>query len=175
MKFKIFLIGLFVAVSSSKTYSVEPVKKTKVVQSDYGILSVADKTRKPLTPVEWRCFPIKDVQVKYHTWRDADPMGRYDVIVTMCNFEIRVSSKPFPHVYSGRRAKEVVYCNDFRAAWNKLTQGEEHICFDGETITKGEPEKDAVSKKMRVSWTWDKVKTKKGCYSFWDGYQCANF
>ncbi len=123
----------------------------------------------------WRCFPIKDVEVKYRTWRDADPMGPYDVIVTMCDFEIWVNSKTFQNVYSGRRAKQEVYCNEFRAAWNKLTQGEEQICMDGETLTNGEPEEDENLKKMLVSWTWDKIKTKKGCYSFWDGYECVDF
>src|SRR5690606_15547480 len=123
----------------------------------------------------WRCFPIKDVRVDSHTWRDADSMGPSDVIVTMCDFEIWVNSKPFQNVYVGRRAKEVTYCNDFKAAWKKLTQGEEHICMDGETLTKGEPEEDENTKKMIVIWTWDKIKTKKGCYSFWDGYQCVDF
>lgn len=123
----------------------------------------------------WRCFPIKDVEVKYRTWRDADPLGPYDVTVTMCDFEIWVNSQPFKNVYSGRRAKQVAYCNEFRAAWSKLTQGEEHICMDGDTLTKGEPEKDEDSKEMFVSWTWDKIKTKKGCYSFFEGYNCTDF
>lgn len=101
-------------------------------------------------------------------------MGPYDVIVTMCIFEIWVDSKPFPHIYSGRRGKEVRYCNNFKSAWDKLTKDEKHICMDGETLTKGEPEEDKDSKKMRVSWTWDKIKTKKGCYSFWDEYQCSD-
>ena len=47
--------------------------------------------------------------------------------------------------------------------------------MDGETLTKGEPEKNLESKKMEASWTWDKIKTKKGRYSFWEGYRCTDF
>jgi hypothetical protein len=47
--------------------------------------------------------------------------------------------------------------------------------MDGETLTKGEPKMGKDSKKMVVSWTWDKITTKKGCYSFWNGYQCVDF
>ncbi len=102
-------------------------------------------------------------------------MGRSDVIVTMCDFEIFVNSNPFPNIYVGRRAKQIVYCNDFRTAWNKLTTGEKYICMDGETLTKGEPEESKALKKKAVIWTWDKIKTKKGCYGFWDGYDCVDF
>lgn len=172
---KLLMASLFVVVGACKTSPYKPIKKVEIVDPHYGILSIAERSRSGLRPLEWRCFSIKDVKVKYRTWRDADPMGAYNVIVTMCDFEIWVNSKPFPHVYSGRRGKEVVYCNDFKAAWRKLTQGEEYICMDAETLTKGAPEEDEVSKKMIVSWTWDKIKTKKGCYSFWDGYQCADF
>lgn len=178
MKQKFFLVGLLLTICSCKTGITKhtyPDKKVEVVNPDYGILSVSDKTRLKTRPVMWRCFAIRDVKVEYHSWRDADSMGPSDVIVTMCNFKIQVNSKPFPNVYTGRRGKEVTYCNDFKAAWSKLTEGEEHICMDGETLTKGEPEEDEDSRKMLVSWTWDKIKTKKGCYSFWDGYQCVDF
>jgi hypothetical protein len=175
MKNELLIAGLLLTICSCKTGANKPIfpnKKIETVNPDYGILPESYRTRSGVRPLMWRCFPIKDVEVKYRTWRDADPMGPYDVIVTMCDFEIWANSKPFQNVYSGRRAKQEDYCSEFRAAWNRITQGEEQICMDGETLTKGEPEEDENSKKMVVSWTWDKIKTKKGCYSFWDGYQC---
>jgi hypothetical protein len=178
MKHKVLIAGLLLTICNCKTGATKPIyprKNVETVNPDYGILPESYRTRSGTRPLMWRCFPIKDVEVKYRTWRSADAMGRYDVIVTMCDFEIWVNSKPFQNVYSGRRAKPQVYCDEFRTAWNKLTQGEEHLCMDGEPLTKGEPELDENSKKMLVSWTWDKIKTKKGCYSFWDGYQCVDF
>lgn len=179
MTYKLLLIiGLLLSIFSCKTSTIKAIysgKKIEMVHPDYGILPESYRTRSGMRPLMWRCFPTKDVEVKYRTWRDADPMGPYDVIVTMCDFEMFVKSNSIFHVYHGRRGKQVIYCDEFKAAWSKLTQGEEHICMDGETLTKGEPEEDEDSKKMLVSWTWDKIKTKKGCYSFWDAYNCVDF
>jgi hypothetical protein len=178
MKQKLLFVGVLLTICSCRTGAIKPTdpgKKIETVKPDYGILPESYRTRSGMRPLKWSCFPIEDVEVKYRSWRASDGMGRYDVIVTMCDFEIWVNSKPFQNVYSGRRAKQEVYCNDFKAAWNKLTQGEKHICMDGETLTNGEPEEDKDSKKMLVSWTWDKIKTQKGCYSFWDGYNCVDF
>jgi hypothetical protein len=178
MKHKLLIAGLLLTICNCETGANKLAysnKKIETVNPDYGILPESYRTRSGARPLMWRCFPIKDVEVKYRTWRDADPMGPYDIIVTMCDFEIWTNSKPFQNVYHGRRGKPESYCKTFKAAWSKLAKGEEHICMDGETLTKGEPEEDEDSQKMRASWTWDKIKTKKGCYSFWDGYQCADF
>ncbi len=178
MKYTLLIIGLLLTICSCKTGGTKPIysgKKIEIVDPDYGILSETYRNRSGTRPLMWRCFPINIVEVRYRSWRAADGMGRYDVIVTMCDFEILVNSTPFQNIYSGRRAKQEVYCREFKNAWNNLTQGEEYICLDGETLTKGQPEKDEESMKMVTSWTWDKIKTKKGCYSFWDGYQCADF
>lgn len=152
-----------------------PNRKIEIVSPDYGILSITERTRSGLLPLMWKCFPIKDVEVKYRTWPFTDPMEPKKVIEMMCDFEIFVKRNSITHVYHGRRGKPVSYCDDFKAAWKKLTTDEEYICMDGETLTKGEPEVEETSKKMKVSWTWDKIKTKKGCYSFWTGYQCTDF
>lgn len=118
---------------------------------------------------------MKDVKVDYHTWKDNDPMGPSDKIVDLCDFRIEVSTPAHFHLYAGRRAKLMQYCDDFKSAWKKLTLNEEHICFDGETLTKGEPEFDEKTQKMMTVWTWDKIATRKGCYSFWAGYDCTDF
>lgn len=179
MKHKFLLVGgLFLLICSCKTGLTKPnypSEKVEIVHPDYEILSIKERTRDGLLPLMWRCFPIKDVEVKYRTWPFTDPMEPKKVIEIMCDFEIWVNSKPFQNVYHGRRGRPESYCKDFKAAWNKLTQGEEYICMDGETLTKGELQEDQDSKKMRASWNWDKIKTKKGCYSFWDKDQCVNF
>lgn len=178
MSYKLILVSLLLVVCSCKTSANKPNppgKKIETVNPDYGILPESYRSRSGTRPLMWRCYPIKDVEVKYHSWRAADGMGRSDLIVNMCDFEIFVNSKTYQNVYSGRRAKQDVYCKEFRTAWEKLTRDEYHICIDGITLTKGEPELDADSKKMIVSWTWDKIKTKKGCYGFWDKYQCVDF
>jgi hypothetical protein len=153
----------------------------EVIKPDYGILSVVERTRKVGRPLMWRCFPIKNIDVQYRTWRDADPMGRYDVIVTMCEFEMHVQSGGKYHIYHGRRAKQVAYCNNFKAAWKKIAKGEKYMCLDGEPFCDGNPMFDGKPRfdkqlnRMVATWTWDKIMTKKGCYGFWDGYDCTSF
>ena len=178
MKYEFFLLAIFIILGGCKSGSSQNQRSDKnveIVDPDYGVLTIIEKTRSKRTPLMWRCFPIKEVEVKYRTWQDADPLGPYDVIVTMCDFQIFAYNNSIKNAYYGRRAKPVSYCNDFKAAWKKLTHNEEHICLDGETMTEGKPEFDENSKSMVVNWTWDKIKTKKGCYSFWDDYQCSNF
>lgn len=178
MKHTLLIAGLILVICSCKTSANKAIyssNKIEMVDPDYGVLPESHRTRSGARPLMWRCFPIIDVNVKYRTWRDADPMGPSNVIVTMCDFEIWAEGKPFQHLYSGRRAKQEDYCNEFKTAWKKLTQGEKHICLDGETINEGKPEQDKDLKKMLVSWTWDKIKTKKGCYSFWEEYNCTDF
>jgi len=172
MIYRLLIFSLFLTICTCKYVESKSGKNIEVVNPDYGILSVADKTRDGSRPLGWRCFPIKDVQVKYRDWRDADPMGPYDVIVTMCDFEIFTESTIISNEYHGRRAKQVIYCNEFKAAWKKLTQDEKHICLDAEPSIGGIQREGRALKKLIMSWTWDKIKTKKGCYSFWDGFDC---
>gem|GEM_PF-4169102 len=177
MNLNFLAICLFLSICGCKTGVSKPIhsiKKVEIVNPDYGILSITEKTRTSLLPLLWRCFPIKEIEVKYRKWPHTDPIEPTRVIEFMCDFEIWVKSKPIQNVYHGRRGKPESYCKDFKTAWNKLTHGEEFICIDGETLTKGEPREDEGSKKMKASWTWDKIKTKKGCYSFWNKYQCID-
>ena len=175
MKLKFLLLGVLLTICSCQTgitKSKPPSKKVEIVSPDFGILTIFDRTRDGNLPLQWRCFAIKDVKVNYRKWANTDPENNNKYIETMCDFEIWVNTKPFQHVYHGRRGKPESYCKNIKAAWEKLTQKEEYVCMDGETLTNGEPTEDEESKKMRASWTWDKIKTKKGCYSFWNGYNC---
>lgn len=165
-----FLIPLSMAKAGN---SASPQKKVEYVNPDYGILSETDKTRMTFKPLAWRCFSIKEIEVKYRTWPNVDPTNQQRVVEIMCDFEIWVSSKPFQNVYHGRRGKPESYCKDFKDAWSKLTRGQDHICIEGETLSNGEAEKVEGAKLARSSWTWNKIKTLKGCYGFWDGYQCV--
>jgi len=169
---KFLIASLLLTTCMNNSAVAKSNKKNEVADTDYGILSSVDRVRDGSRPLKWRCFPIKDVKVKYRTWPDTDPLNPKKIIEIMCDFEIFAEDKSAPHHYGGRRGKPESYCNDFKAAWKKLTRGEKHICLEGETLTNGTPEMNETSKKLEVSWTWDKIKTKKGCYGFWDGYDC---
>lgn len=113
----------------------------------------------------WQCFPVKNVKPKYRYWKDADPMGYASVIVTMCDFDVTVLDGKIRHLYHGRRAKEVTYCNEFKKHFSRITKNEQYICLNGEPGSleiKKEKGKDITTK----YWVWNRIKTKKGCHSF---------
>ena len=63
----------------------------------YGVLSVSDLKKDILKNGNtfWQCFPTKSVSVNYDKWKDSDPLGRFDRIVTMCLFEISAGMREF--------------------------------------------------------------------------------
>lgn len=148
-----------------------------LLNEDHGVLKEPDMFRsddrsRPYTPqmvtsFEWQCFPIKDLKVKYRKWRDADGMGPSNVIVTMCDFDIWNKKVTPVQDYGGRRAKEVTYCNEFRAYWKKLTKLETYICLSGESVGVEMEKVDGKPQKVQ-GWVWNAIKTKKGCYSYFD-------
>ncbi|MFN7453801.1 MAG: hypothetical protein ACK5RO_03985 [Pseudobdellovibrionaceae bacterium] len=175
---KILFISILCLLSACKIASSQSIagkKSLENVEPSYGILPEEYRLRSGQRPLMWRCFELKNVNVKYKVWRDADPMGPFDKIVDMCDFKIEAKDSKFQHLYVGRRAKPIGYCNDFKAAWKKLTDYENHICLDGETLTNGLPEFTEQTKTSLVTWTWDKIATRKGCYAFWGGNECTDF
>jgi len=118
----------------------------------------------------WVCAPTKDVRPHYHAWRDNHPMGSSNVIVSLCDLIVDVRVGNELHQYVGRRAHELKYCQNFMKEWKKLTKGERHVCFNGEGGGFA-PEFDPSGGKLKARiWTWEKFKTRKGCYSNFDGY-----
>ncbi len=108
----------------------------------------------------WQCFPTKNVIFKFDKWRDSDPLGPSDIIVTLCLFAIEVKTDGFSHVYLDRRARRIEFCEEFQKKWKLLTANQDYVCINGEP--------DGLVGKQK-SWTWNKVKTQKGCVSLFEG------
>jgi hypothetical protein len=108
----------------------------------------------------WQCFSSKSVNFSYSTWRDNHPMGASDVIITMCDFSFSVKGQPYSHFYHDRRARDVESCRRLRKDWKRLSVGQSYVCFNGEPGSLHQKEK---------LWTWNKIKTKKGCVSLFLG------
>lgn len=155
----------------------------RLLTDTYGIITESDlaydaSRRKsvPYNPNEfaggalyWQCFPVKSVKIKYRTWKDNDPMGAWNIIITMCDLEFIVKYNNEIQIYSGRRAYPVDYCRDVTKEYRKITKGQKTVCFDGTGGTYFSDEKYGKYK----SWTWEKIKTKKGCYAYFED-DCFN-
>jgi hypothetical protein len=162
--------------------SLQSIYPNRLLTDSYGIVIEKDlaydnskRDARPYDPKKfssalyWQCFPVKDVKLKYRTWRDNDSMDAWDTIKTMCDLNYLVNHDGETQIYSGRRAYPISYCRAIFKDWQRITKRQKIVCLDGEG---GEYENDRNGQKNK-SWTWDKIKTKKGCYSYFDG-ECSN-
>jgi len=150
----------------------------QILTPHFGILSEVDLAKEArafpnakygpdVTGAFWQCFPTRDVLLRYDTRRTNDPMGSSKIIVTMCDIDIRVRGKTTWSDYWGRRGYRLELCQDIEGAWKKLTRNEKYVCFNG--MPSG-VEKRIVNGKERWirGWVWNRFRTKKGCYSYFD-------
>lgn len=188
MKLIRFLTLIFMGIVSLVFFPKNDFSKTSkstkypygLITSGYGIITeddlAYDSLRRKILPynphdstdldsLHWQCFPVKDVSPKYTTWRDNDPMGAWDVIVTLCDLEIIVRHEKELQIYGDRRAHLVDYCQEFVTEWRKLTKDQDIVCLNGDG---GNYLEDKVNGKYKL-WTWEKFKTNKGCYSYFYG------
>ncbi len=171
---RLIIFGLSIIIYACASSNKLPNNGNEIFSpSDLEVLSRADVTKNG-HPFLWKCYPLETVRPSFRTWKGADPLGPYDVMVTMCDLKISVSNKQIQNEYSDTRGRKISYCNEFMSAWKKLTTNEKKICIAGRSI-KNSYDVKQIPKFSKVDWIWDKIKTKKGCYSFWDAYDCADF
>lgn len=161
----------------SQAASLKPAERypDRLITSDYGIVTVDDlaydatqRYPSPFRPTKhllaryWQCVPCKDVKPETPTWRGEDGMGPAGVVITMCELEISVQGPRGTEVYGDRRAHPNSFCKQFLRNWKRLTKSEKIICLNGDDPI---PEKDETGRPYLL-WTWNKFKTRKGCYSY---------
>lgn len=119
----------------------------------------------------WQCFPTSDVLFHFDTRKGNDAMGRQAEIVTLCDLDIKVRGKTTWSDYWGRRAFPVEICKDIETAWKELSQGELYVCFNG---MPGGAETQIINGKIHriKGWIWNRFRTKKGCYSYFEN-ECS--
>jgi hypothetical protein len=121
-----------------------------------------------LSQLYWQCFSPSEVKAGFEAWVGPDGMGAHDAVHTMCTIEISVRSNGELQIFTDRRAHQIGFCLDFVKEWKWLTKDQKIVCLDGEGGAFFDENKQLGRHKL---WTWDKFKTKKGCYSFF-AYDC---
>jgi hypothetical protein len=112
----------------------------------------------------WQCFPRNQVCV---TLRDmgysAEEFAPTD---TMADLKITAYSKPnIFHTYYMRRAYPIRAYQEHFTRWQRLMKSEKYICIAGSFDEHKEEMIDGL-KREENSWTFDKIKTRKGCDSY---------
>lgn len=146
---------------------------TTLLTSGFGVLNKKDiesasaEMVKPVPPYSpnssykyWQCFQARSVSLKCRSWRDDKMM--------MGEGDIKVYSNDVQHEYGFRRAWEIENCKSHLNYWLKLTKNSKVVCLLGEPA--GQEEKVVDGKKIIIKgWVWDRLKTKKGCDSYFEG------
>ncbi len=114
----------------------------------------------------WTCFETKNVQFKFNSLGyDSDEKR------LMADAEIEVVTNNSNHKYLFRRGIHSSLVKNFIHEWNRLIHHQSYACISGyavdEEMKKSEGETISV-----YYWSWDKLKTKRGCvayFGFTDG------
>lgn len=184
MNLRIFLVLLLFLTCSNQAWSISPAAKQKypyqLLTDDYGILGENDLaayasriksvpfTGKELGRHYWQCFPRDHVAMTLEDWGySSENFGWKDTISDL-KVTIRTKSGVF-HEYTMRSVMPArIYEKNFHH-WRNLMNGEKYVCFAGESGTREmKPGNDGVTREI-YSWTFDRIKTKKGCDSYFDG------
>ena len=150
----------------TKDYGILTEKDLLFDVEKWGEYPQYDVTRYQPGQVRWQCFRTKEVSYSYSTSRDNE--GPNNSMITLCDFRIWIKSTEPAHQYSGRRAWPVENCRDLHQVWKRLTRGEDYLCLSGHPDSLEKADKNEKFQNIK-EWTWSKIKTKKGCHSYFVG------
>jgi hypothetical protein len=148
---------------------------------DYGIL---DETDLWISEQEGAPKPISEESPNYPYWQcyltsaihfSCEDLKTRDAGIAMGEIRIQVQISPVQYEsYEGRRGIPMNACSEFVAKWKKLTHDERYTCIAG--LQPREETQIQNKKVVKIrSWTYDRLKTKKGCVSYFDDYCLADY
>jgi len=193
MKQKMILMFMIIFLISYSAYAIDNAAKKKypysILTKDYGILNERDlnddlepepfSLEKPPNDISghvyWQCFPRDRVST---TLEDAGSSGYSSFSPEKGDdndgyLTITVYSKPgILHKYEMRRHWPLTGTKQRFDRFIKIMRGEKYVCLAGsfflrETRTRHE------QKQQVYFWTFEKLKTKKGCDSYFEPVNCS--
>ena len=184
MKQKIFIALAILLIISLNANAISLAIKKKypypLLTDDYGILNENDIAAytwglkpRPFNPDKisgqytyWQCFPRDHI---YLTLEDegssSEDFGWRD---NVGNLEINVWITPtLVHRYDMRTKWTVSDYQKRFNKWRELMKNEKYVCLAGSSVLREKKIEDGKTKEI-YSWVFEKIKTKKGCDSYFD-------
>ena len=110
----------------------------------------------------WQCLPAHGIIFSCEP-RSEDEGGE-----KMAGIDIEIDSPNGYEGYGGRHSVSLEVCFEMVKLWHSLTAKEAYVCVSGQYI--GTEEKVIRGKRQfGRAWIYDKLKTKKGCASWFEG------
>ncbi len=164
--FLLFLItGCFAFATDSKypygllTSGYDIVTEDDLAFDHLKLPSTQYNSSSPFNSLHWQCFPTNQVSAKIRSWSADDERGKPAI---RCSPEVYIRHNGELQLYVDRRGHPLEHCKEFIWAWNKLTAHQTNVCINGDG---GAFHQDEIDGKYKL-WTWEKFKTKSGCYSY---------
>lgn len=186
MKYQVvFIVVLCLFISTQAQAISESAKKKypyQLLTADYGILNENDLaaytwkithqmpafSKGSLGINYWQCFARNQVSV---TLEDTGGYSEdFPLNTTIADLTINVRDQSgITHEYGMRSVYDLpTYQRDFNR-WQKLMKGEKYVCLGGDFVSV-QNEFAPNGEKIKVyGWIFDKLKTKKGCASYFEG------
>lgn len=181
-----FIIGIILLFSLSlKVWCLSLASKQKypygLLTDDYGILTENDlaiytlnSNSEPFSDKQnsgaynyWQCFPRDHVSISFEDMGySSENIGWKD---TLAEMKITVWIKPGVfHEYEMRRTWAVTDSLKDFTHWHHLMKGEKYVCLAGHFVSREHHIEKGVKTEV-YGWIFDKIKTKKGCASYFEG------
>lgn len=115
----------------------------------------------------WQCFPREKIALIYEdTGYSPEEMRNTD---TMADISIRVTVEPGVfHEYVARRLMPPDEFERRLLLWRRLLKSERFACIEGDFGQRNYKILENGQKHEVYTWTFEKIKTKKGCDSYFD-------
>ena len=168
---------LFPLIANALSVNLKQKYPYTVLTDDYGILTKTDLNSLldgVFPPTEfpsgkhlflyWQCFPRNNIRISL----SDIGYSSYNLDENDAELTIEASTASGTHQYGQRRNSDVSSSVTVFNQYQKLVQGQKYVCLEGTYFFY----KDKVidGKKRRIYyWTFEKIKTKKGCASYFLG------
>jgi hypothetical protein len=179
------LLIIFLCAISCNALGVSLVAKQKypftLLTEDYGILNDHDLffylsylrpashfPRSGSGCIYWQCFPRENISITLEDYGYFENDSRKEDD-TVGNIAISAMVKPgIFHHYLIERAWPVKEVKKGFNNWRRIMKREKYVCLAGSFISHSQPVENGIKRDIS-SWTFDRLKTKKGCVAYFDG------
>lgn len=177
--FLLLMIGCSVHAMSDEIIKKHP---NMLIGDDHEILNESDLILPPNRAIDnipflgskdnfdypyWQCFPRENIALIFEdTGSSPEEMRNAD---TMADISIKVRVSPdVLHEYVTRRLMPADEFERRLILWRNLLKGEKFACMQGDFEQRKYKMSENGQRLEVFTWTFEKIKTKKGCDSYFD-------